>query len=164
MLTAQIRRLDSQAEQDSFRPRLLVEAKVRRLRFATFTGWQVECTSIHSLRGLARNPSNDPCGRGVFHRKHPPIFYPVSIAPNTLKKLPSRLPLNPYPCGDLGYLAVPELLSNCVDGEKCLAASKEQGYFPGRESITYKKLFLYKHISRLGKLEQRENPSETHLV
>ena len=26
------------------------------------------------------------------------------------QQLPSRLPLNLYPCGDLGYLAVPELL------------------------------------------------------
>ena len=32
------------------------------------------------------------------------------IAPKTPQQLPSQLPLNLYPCGDLGYLAVPELL------------------------------------------------------
>ena len=31
-------------------------------------------------------------------------------APKTPEQLPSQLPLNLYPCGDLGYLAVPELL------------------------------------------------------
>jgi hypothetical protein len=33
--------------------------------------------------------------------------HPRSLA---LLQLPIRLPLNLYPCGDLGYLAVPELL------------------------------------------------------
>src|ERR1700745_3264166 len=42
----------------------------------------------------------------VFHINVHPIFYP-SVS---RQQLPSRLPLNPYPCSDLGYLAVPELL------------------------------------------------------